>query len=79
VATDTGNPKEMTNTSPTESLLSEAKSLGIDVSNVTEAELARAVSDRRAGLWLQENAEAIESSNAYVEQHGLPFEKYRMF
>lgn len=69
----------MTNIQPDEKPLSEAKSLGIDVSQATEAGLARAVADARAERWLKENAEAIESSNAYVEQHGLPFEKYRMF
>jgi antitoxin CcdA len=69
----------MTNIPLTEKLLSEAKSLGIDVSQVAEAGLVRAVADARAGRWLKENAEAIESSNAYVEQYGLPFEKYRMF
>ncbi|PQV48761.1 type II toxin-antitoxin system CcdA family antitoxin [Paraburkholderia sp. BL21I4N1] len=69
----------MTNSPLTEKLLSEAKSLGIDVSQVAEAGLARAVADRRAERRLKENAEAIESYNAYVEQHGLPLEKYRMF
>lgn len=78
MATCTGIPERRANVSPTENLLSEAKSLGVCVSNMTEAELARAMSDRRAELWLKENAEAIESSNAY-EQHGLPFKKYRMF
>jgi len=29
--------------------------------------------------WVQENREAIESSNAYVEKNGLPLAKYRMF
>ena len=28
---------------------------------------------------MKENEKAIESSNAYVEKHGLPPEKYRMF
>ena len=69
----------MTNISPDEKLLSEAKSLGIDVSQVAEAGLARAVADARAERWLKENVGAIESYNAYVEQHGLPLEKYRMF
>jgi antitoxin CcdA len=69
----------MTNIQPDEKLLSEAKSLSIDVSQVAEAGLARAVADARAERWLKENVEAIESYNAYVEQHGLPLEKYRMF
>ena len=69
----------MTNIPPDEKLLSEAKSLGINVSQVAEAGLAWAVADARAERWLKENVGAIESYNAYVEQHGLPFEKYRMF
>ncbi|WP_373322322.1 type II toxin-antitoxin system CcdA family antitoxin [Paraburkholderia adhaesiva] len=28
---------------------------------------------------MKENAEAIETSNAYVQQHGFPLEKYRKF
>lgn len=28
--------------------------------------------------WMKENAEAIKSSNTYVEQHGLPLAKYKM-
>ena len=30
-------------------------------------------------LWQEENAEAIRSSNEWVEKHGLPLEKYRPF
>ena len=29
--------------------------------------------------WLEENREALESSNEWVEKHGLPLAKYRMF
>jgi len=32
-----------------------------------------------AKRWIEENAEAIRSSNEYVEKHGLPLAKYRMF
>lgn len=32
-----------------------------------------------AKRWIAENAEAIRSSNEYVEKHGLPLAKYRMF
>jgi antitoxin CcdA len=32
-----------------------------------------------AKRWITENAEAIRSSNDYVEKHGLPLAKYRMF
>ncbi|WP_233799596.1 type II toxin-antitoxin system CcdA family antitoxin [Paraburkholderia sp. HP33-1] len=79
MATYTGIPERRANASPTENLLSEAKNLGVDVSNVTEAELARATSDRRAELWLKENAEAIAYYNDYIEKNGLPLENYRKF
>ena len=29
--------------------------------------------------WLEENAEAIESFNRWVDQHELPLAKYRLF
>ncbi len=72
-------PKKATNVSLAENLLSEAKELRINVSQAAEAGLAKAVADKRAELWLKENREAIESSNAFVDKHGLPLEKYRMF
>lgn len=71
--------KKATNVSLAEPLLAEAKELRINVSQAAEAGLAKAVAEKRAERWLQENREAIESSNAYVEKHGLPLEKYRMF
>ena len=71
--------KKATNVSLAENLLAEAKELRINVSQAAEAGVAKAVAEKRAELWLKENWEAIESSNAYVEKHGLPLEKYRMF
>ena len=32
-----------------------------------------------AKRWIEENAEAIRSSNEYVAKHGLPLAKYRLF
>ncbi len=74
-----GAPKRATNVSLAEGLLSEAKALRINVSQAAESGLAQAVAQKRAELWLQENREAIESSNAFVEKNGLPLDKYRMF
>lgn len=71
--------KKATNVSLAEPLLAEAKALRINISQAAEAGVAKAVAAKRAELWLQENWAAIESSNAYVEKHGLPLEKYRMF
>jgi len=83
MATMTGNyanaAKKATNVSLAENLLAEAKELRINVSQAAEAGVAKAVAEKRSELWLKDNWEAIESSNAYVEQYGLPLDKYRMF
>lgn len=71
--------KKATNVSLAEPLLAEAKELRINISQAAEAGVAKAVVEKRAELWIQENWEAIESSNAYVEKHGLPLENHRMF
>ena len=72
-------PKKATNVSLAEPLLAEAKALRINVSQAAEACLARAVAEKRAALWVAENAEAFECWNAYVEKNGLPLAKYRTF
>jgi post-segregation antitoxin (ccd killing protein) len=43
------------------------------------AALDPAEADRLAAAWLEENREAIDCSNAYIEEHGLPLAKYRLF
>lgn len=60
-------------------LLSEAKSLDVNVSRAAEAGIAKAVSDEKARRWMEENEEALKSSNGYVETHGLPLGKHRLF
>lgn len=71
--------RKATNVSLNEALLAEAKSLRINISKAAETGLAGAVAERRAQLWREANKAALESSNAYVERHGLPLAKYRSF
>lgn len=71
--------KKATNVSLAEKLLAEAKELRINVSQAAESGVAMAVAQKRAEIWLKENWEAIQSSNDYVEKHGLPLEQFRMF
>ena len=72
-------PRKATNVSINEALLSEAKALKINVSKAAEAGLVIALAEKRSTLWLAENRAALESSNSYVEQHGLPLAQYRTF
>lgn len=68
-----------TNLTIDSALLEEARALQINLSGAAEIGIARAIAAEKTRRWREENAEAIRSSNEYVEKHGLPLEKYRMF
>ena len=72
-------PKQPTNLSLDQGLLSEARSFGVNLSQAAEAGLRQAVKDAKAGAWKRENAKAIAASNRWVEENGLPLEQYRPF
>ncbi len=74
-----GGPRRATNVSISAELLAEARRLEINISRAAEQGLARMVAERKAEVWLAENKGALESSNAYVEQHGLPLARHRSF
>lgn len=74
-----GTARKAANVSLNEALLAEAKALQINISQAAEAGLAHAVAAKRAERWLADNREAVESSNAFVEEHGLPLTRYRGF
>lgn len=69
--------RKPTNVSLPADLVSEAKRLGINVSQACEAGLAGEVRKKLSEEWKRENKEAIESSNEYVRKHGLPLTRYR--
>ena len=71
--------KKATNVSLSETVLAEAKALRINISQAAEAGVARAVAERRAALWVAENAKAFECWNDDVEKNGFPLAKYRSF
>lgn len=77
---DTGAPaRRSTNLTLAVDLVAEARELGVNVSQAAEVGIAAAVARRRQERWLAENQDALESSNAFVEQHGLPLAAYRNF
>ncbi len=71
--------KKRTNLSISESILNEAKELGINISSSAEVGIKHALLERKRILWLEANKEAIASSNEYVKKNGLPLEKFRNF
>lgn len=71
--------KRATNVSIDSGVIDAAKARGLNISQIAEAALTEEVRTRRKQEWQAENKAAIDSFNAYVEEHGLPLAKYRMF
>ena len=57
----------------------EAKELGINISQACERGLIETVKEARAAQWLEENRDALDDWNRYVEKNGLPLEELRLF
>ncbi len=76
---DTLPIRKATNITLDAELLAQARRLQINISQASEEGVLRAVVARQAAIWLQENQSALDSSNAYVEQNGLPLVKHRNF
>ncbi|WP_447043006.1 type II toxin-antitoxin system CcdA family antitoxin [Vreelandella sp. H-I2] len=75
----TKSVRKPTNLSLDSTLLKEAKALGINVSRSAELGIAEAVKRHKQKKWLEDNATALASSNAYVEANGLPLARHRQF
>jgi antitoxin CcdA len=71
--------RRATNVSLDSAHLDEARELGINISQACERGLVETLAEERARRWLEENREAIESSNEYVRKHGLPLADLRLF
>lgn len=50
---------------------------GINLSQVSEAALHTAAKAKAERQWQEENREALRSWDRWVEENGLPLEKYR--
>ena len=71
--------KRAANLSVDAALLDKAKELKINLSQTLEEALRKKIKAQQAAQWLEENREALESSNEWVRKHGLPLAKYRQF
>ena len=78
--TPSGRPRRATNLSLEAELVDEARRLGVNLSRAAEDGLRRAVAEEAARRWQRgEPRGACFPCNAWVEEHGLPLAKYRMF
>lgn len=72
-------PKVRANLTLDSDLLSEARTLDINLSQAAEAGVRQAVKKAKEAVWREENATALQASNRWVEEHGLPLGSYRPF
>jgi antitoxin CcdA len=72
-------PRRRTNLTVRPEYIEEARALGINLSEAFERGLRQAIAEARCRRWLEENREALDSYNRFVELHGLPLEDLRLF
>lgn len=72
-------PKKPVNLSLNGELLKLSKDLGLSLSGLAEEAIAKAVRERLAAIWLEENADAIRSYNERVESQGVYSDGLRSF
>jgi antitoxin CcdA len=63
--------KKAVNLSINTDLLRQARELNVNLSKAQEERLAEILKEERARRWQEENREAIEAHNRFVEKHGL--------
>lgn len=71
--------RKPTNVTIDSALVEEAKALGLNLSQLAEDALAKAVAEEKSRLWKIENRASLDAWNDYVEENGLPLAKYRLF
>lgn len=72
-------PKKPTNITLSADVLSDAKALGINISQACDQFLRELVKREQERRWQSENAEFIAAYNAGVAKDGLPLDAWRSF
>ena len=78
-ATAVRRRKKAANLSVDERLLSRARHLKLNLSQVLEAGLAEAIRRREGEAWLKKNRAALEAYNDHIEKHGAFSDGLRSF
>lgn len=71
--------RKATNVTLSAELVAEARRLGVNISQAAEVGIRSAVERCRHERWLTENRDALASSNAFVEERGVPLAQHRQF
>lgn len=73
------SPKRAVNLTIDAKLLEEARAAGTNVSAVLEAALEKELAEYRLQSWRDENREAIDDYNRFIEENGLLSDEWRSF
>jgi antitoxin CcdA len=60
-------------------IVAAAREAGVNLSQVSEAAIRAATKAERDRKWKEDNRDWADSVNRWVEENGLPLEKYRLF
>jgi antitoxin CcdA len=72
-------PKKAVNVSINSDLLRQAREMKVNLSRTLEDNLERIVREERARRWKEENREAMEAFNRWLEEHGVFSDRLRQF
>ena len=72
-------PKKAVNVSINSDLLRRAREMKINLSRTLEETLERLLREERARRWKEENRDAMEAFNRWVEEHGVFSDRLRQF
>lgn len=71
--------KRSTNISLSPEVYSDAKRLGINLSQTCDRLLRQVIREEEAKQWAEQHAEFVETYNRVIEAEGLPLDKWRSF
>ncbi len=71
--------RRVTNVTLPVDLVSRALALRLDISQACEQGLEAEIAPSQGAQWLEENRQALSSSNDYVERNGLPLSEFCQF
>ena len=71
--------KTPTNLSLRSDLVQRARALGLNLSEVVQSALEKAIREAEQARWLAENEDAIDHYNAVIEKYGLFGDEFRQF
>lgn len=72
-------PRRRVNLLLDDEIVGEARALGLNLSQVASRALAVEVRRERDRRWVEENRAAMEASNRWLEEHGLPYAELRLW